>query len=126
MLNFIPTLKPTKRFVALGTCFSRTWGKMLVLIQRIEAWNLESRDYLADLLHKMGKTLGYDFDFHMIKNNAYYPRVHGEAEEAFLAANKGWAEVLGGKRALKMEITNLHEPPPRLPRPTMEPPPPLR
>ena len=72
---------------------------------------------LAELLNKMGTALNYDFDFTYIKENGYYPRAHGELEAYALAQQKGWAEIVNGNRALKMEITNLNQPPsPVLPR----------
>jgi hypothetical protein len=79
---------------------------------RINTWVTRNRDLLADLLSKMGAALDYKFDFTYLKEHSYYPKGHGDLNGYILTSQKGWAEVLSGNRALKMEIVNLPQQPP--------------
>jgi uncharacterized protein DUF6680 len=74
--------------------------------QKIDAWNSKNRDYLADLLSKMGTALGYKFDFPYIKENVYYPQGHVDVEGNVLAIQSGLVELLKGEKSLKMEVAN--------------------
>jgi len=76
-------------------------------IQSPEQWALRRRDLLVDLLHAMGQCLGYDFDKTQIKNATYSPVAHGRIEEEQQAMRNLTLELLDGKRALSMFITNL-------------------
>ena len=44
----------------------------------LESWAPRKADLLIDLLHVMGKALGYPFDKAHIKNSSYYPLGYGE------------------------------------------------
>lgn len=71
-----------------------------------EAWNVKRVDLLVELLHKMAKVLGYDFDKTHIKNSSYSPVAHGKLEDEQSAVRQGVIEILEGKRVLPMHITN--------------------
>jgi hypothetical protein len=58
------------------------------------------KDYLAELLQKMGIRLGYNFDFTYLKGRAYYPEGHGKMVEEESAVRRGLIEVLWKGRTL--------------------------
>lgn len=72
-----------------------------------ELWNEKRVDLLVDLLHVMGKSLGYDFNKTQIKNATYSPRVHGRVENEQEQVRQMTLELLEGKRVLPMFVTNL-------------------
>ena len=72
-----------------------------------QAWDEQNKDFLAELLSKMGRPLGYDFTFTYYKAHAYYPSGHNEESIDSYLIRKGWLEVVKGDRALKMEITKV-------------------
>ncbi|MFT6910280.1 MAG: hypothetical protein ACJAS1_007008 [Oleiphilaceae bacterium] len=78
-----------------------------------EQWATKRIDLLVDLLHKMASVLSYEFDKTHIKNSAYAPVAHGDIEEQQNAIRIGIIDILDGKRALPMYVTNL--PPQSLP-----------
>lgn len=71
------------------------------------AWNVRRVDLLVDLLYAMGKTLDYDFNKTQIKNGTYSPTAHGRLEEDQGKVRSMTIELLEGKRALPMYVTNL-------------------
>lgn len=68
-------------------------------------------DAFIALLGAMCEDLGFPFDVLTLRNNSYTPIAHFNLEEENAAARTGIAELLSGKRALKMEIVNLPGPP---------------
>ena len=94
---------------------------------RLQVWGMKNKDFLAELLSKMGAALNYKFDFTYLKEHSYYPKGQGDLNDSIVAVQSGWVEVLKGNRALKMEITNLpgQTEPPSAP-PALKPPPPKR
>jgi hypothetical protein len=73
------------------------------------AWNERRVDLLVDLLHAMGKALGYDFNKTQIKNATYSPTAHGRIETEQGQIRQLTIEVLEGRRSLPMYVTNLPE-----------------
>lgn len=71
------------------------------------AWTTKRVDLLVDLLHAMGKGLGYDFNKTQIKNGTYSPVAHGRIESEQERVRQLTLELLDGKRVLPMFITNL-------------------
>jgi len=65
----------------------------------------------------MGKSLGYEFNKTQIKNGTYSPMVHGRIESEQERLRQLTLELLEGKRAMPMHVTNL--PPPTPPAPTV-------
>lgn len=72
-----------------------------------EQWGVKRIDLLVDLLHVMGRSLGYDFDKTHIKNATYVPMAQGRLEEEQQAIRTETLELLEGKRVLQMHVTNL-------------------
>jgi len=64
-------------------------------------------ELFADLLFKMSKELGYDFDMVQLKNDVYRPNAHVNLENAQIAVLDGWAKILNNEKSLQMEITKL-------------------
>lgn len=73
----------------------------------IQAWGNKRVDLLVDLLHAMGKALGYDFNKTQIKNGTYAPVAHGRIESEQERVRQMTLELLEGKRVLPMYVTNL-------------------
>jgi hypothetical protein len=74
---------------------------------KIDTWVEKRVDLLVDLLHEMGLSLGYDFNKTQIKNGTYAPVAHGRIEEEQEKVRQFAIELLEGKRALQMYVTNL-------------------
>ena len=72
-----------------------------------EQWVVKRVDLLVELLHKMALVLDYDFDKTHIKNSSYSPMAHGNLEEQQETLRRGLIELLEGKRAIPMFVTNL-------------------
>ena len=72
-----------------------------------DQWDTKRVDFLVELLHKMASVLKSEFDKTHIKNSAYAPIAHGDIEDQQRLLRVGLIEILEGKRALPMEVTNL-------------------
>jgi hypothetical protein len=72
-----------------------------------QAWNDKRVDLLVDLLHAMGKSLGYNFNKTHIKYATYSPTAHGRLELEQERMRQLTLEVLEGKRSFPMQVTNL-------------------
>ena len=64
---------------------------------KIEAWTDQIDENLAEMLHLMGKSLGYDFDKVRIKKGIYVPRGHGDIEFDNTVIRKGMVSIMMGK-----------------------------
>lgn len=71
----------------------------------LTAWNQRCDDRLVDLLSAMSTTLGYSFSNEELRRGIYYPRGHGEREQAQLAILNGMRRILEGSQSLPMKIT---------------------
>lgn len=73
-----------------------------------QAEEITSRERAADLttelLHKMGLSLGYDFDKVYIKKGAYRPKFLGNIEDELHAIRRGILGLLGGQTKLPVAI----------------------
>ena len=100
-----------------------SWDRYLTHLNRpdvspgdLDMWVNAERDLLADMLNKMAVVVGYHFDFTYLKTHTYYPRGHGEAEVLAQQMQKDLAEIVAGRKSLKMEIATTNSPvPPLLP-----------
>lgn len=103
-LEFSSNKKPDKKVVEV-------WRQYLDLLGNKslspEQWDLRRVDLLVELLYAMGQALDYDFDKTQIKNGTYSPVAHGRIEEEQQAVRTRVLEVLEGKRAIPMLVTNL-------------------
>ena len=90
------------------------WQQYLDHLGRMEmeasAWNIRRVDLLVDLLHAMSKAVGYDFNKTQIKNGTYSPTAHGRIEDENERIRILALELLEGRRALPMHVTNLSQP----------------
>ena len=72
-----------------------------------EQWDSKRVDLFVELLHKMAKVLGYNFDKTHIKNSSYAPRVHAATENENTALRRGLLEVLEGEREIPISFSNI-------------------
>jgi len=72
-----------------------------------EQWGVKRIDLLVELLYAMGHALGYAFDKTQIKNATYAPVAHGRIEEEQQAIRTQVLDLLQGKRALPIHMSNL-------------------
>jgi hypothetical protein len=72
-----------------------------------EAWGLRRVDLLVELLHVMGKAVGYEFNKTQIKNGIYLPTAHTRMEEEQERFRSMLLEILEGKRVVPMFVTNI-------------------
>lgn len=71
------------------------------------AWALRRVDLLVELLHLMGKSVGYDFNKTQVKNGIYLPTAHSRLEEEQQQFRSMMLELLDGKRLLPLWVANL-------------------
>ena len=87
------------------------WKEYLDLLGNQEInrdqWGTKRIELLVDLLHSMAQVLNYEFDKTHIKNSVYAPVAHGDIENQQTAVRKGVIDILEGKKALPMLITNF-------------------
>jgi hypothetical protein len=107
-LEFDPKKKLDKPVLA-------AWKQYLDLLGNrsisAEQWDLRRVDLLVDLLYHMGISLDYDFDKTQIKNGTYSPVAHGRIEQQQEQIRQGIIDLMQGKRALPMHVTNLPDQP---------------
>jgi hypothetical protein len=72
-----------------------------------DAWFEKSTDLLTSMLYAMSQALGYDFDEVQLKRDYYRPMGHGQIEEQQEKIRRGIVNVLDGKLAIPMTVTNL-------------------
>jgi hypothetical protein len=70
-------------------------------------WTEKTREMLADLLHDMGKAVGYDFDKVHIKKAIYAPQGHYNVENEQHLIRRLTLDLLIGRRALPMDVRSL-------------------
>lgn len=90
---------------------------------QLPAWSEKNQELLANLLHDMGKAVGYEFDKVQLKRSIYTPVGHANMELEAQLIRRFTVELLAGKRALPMNVWSLPpmQPPPA--GPPEEPPP---
>jgi hypothetical protein len=71
------------------------------LEQRRTNWSERSSDLIADLLGKMGRSLGYDFDDVALKKGWYTPVGHLEERIEWQMVRKGLLALLSGEHPLR-------------------------
>lgn len=64
---------------------------------KLETWTDKADDILAEMLHLMGKSLGYDFDKVRIKKGIYVPKGHGDVEFDNRVIRKGMVAIMSGR-----------------------------
>ncbi|MEL6443322.1 MAG: DUF6680 family protein, partial [Bacteroidota bacterium] len=75
----------------------------------VESWSIYRQDLLIELLYRMGKSLGYDFDKTSIKRTSYFPNGHVDMEDDQLAIRRGLAQILSGDSYLPIQFYSDEE-----------------
>jgi hypothetical protein len=73
----------------------------------LAAWHGRCDDRLVELLAAMSAALGYRFTSEELRRGIYYPKGHGERENAQLAILYGLRRILEGKESLPMRIASV-------------------
>lgn len=76
---------------------------------KLESWTNKSNDLLSDLLSLMGKNLGYEFSAVKIKKGIYMPKGHGDFRNEQWLIQKGFSDIMQGKRGFPVQLVNLKE-----------------
>lgn len=71
------------------------------------AWNARLEELFTNLLFAIATDVRFKFDRVQLKKGVYSPQAHGELEREQIAARKLALEVLGGKRAIKMDVASF-------------------
>ncbi len=71
------------------------------------AWIERRVDLFMDLLWKVGREVGYQFDVAQLKSEFYAPVGHQTVENEQTAIRQGLAKVLSGQASLPMEVTKM-------------------
>lgn len=72
-----------------------------------DAWGEKRLELLIELLHVMGRALGYGFNKTQIKNGVYSPVAHGRVETEQEQLRQLVLEILNGTRPISMRVTEL-------------------
>jgi hypothetical protein len=75
-------------------------------LDRVRAWNDRCNAFYVALLSKISAALGYRFTDEELRRGVYYPRGHGEREQAQTAILYGLRKILEGKESLQMCLTS--------------------
>lgn len=73
----------------------------------INIWISKSDDLFTELLYTISQAMKYDFDKVQLQRDCYRPIAHGDLEMTQANILKGLEDVLSGKTALPMNITNI-------------------
>lgn len=80
-------------------------------------WDSKRTDLLVELLLEMARCLGYKFSKSQIAKEIYAPEGHGRIEFEQDSIRQGMVEVLAGKKAFPIVVTNMPSPPAPAPAP---------
>jgi hypothetical protein len=73
----------------------------------INLWHQRCEDRLVELLAAMSAALGCSYSNEELRRGIYYPKGHGEREQAQLAILNGIRLLVEGKQSLPMRITEV-------------------
>jgi len=73
-------------------------------------WAKERDGLFVDLLKKMAKSLGYDFDPVHLKKAVYLPKAHSEADAYQLFIRDSIQKILKGEQAILVNLVSLPQP----------------
>lgn len=72
----------------------------------VTRWIEKGDDLFLDLLHKMSKSVGYDFDLVELKRGCYSPEAHGTLVLYQQALLRNLHDVFAGKKSIPIKIVN--------------------
>jgi len=75
--------------------------------QQMPVWTERNGDLLANLLHDMGRAVGYDFDTVQIRRGIYAPIAHANLEIETQLLRRLLIQVLLGDRSLPLDVRSL-------------------
>jgi hypothetical protein len=70
-------------------------------------WAQKRTDLFNDLLYLISQNLGYNFTRSQIARDIYSPKAHNDIEEEQTTIRRGLAQLLSGKLALPMAVTEF-------------------
>jgi hypothetical protein len=76
---------------------------------QIPSWLDKSSNFLVELLFKMSKVLGYDFNKVQLRRGCYTPGAHTEHDYQLLTIRRSLAAILDGKNAIPVSFTISEE-----------------
>lgn len=77
--------------------------------RQVQGWLEENSKLLADLLHDMGKPLGYDFDVTHIRRAVYIPVGHANLEIELQAIRQFLVALSENRKKLPVSVRNESE-----------------
>lgn len=82
------------------------WGRMTAAQKQEESNRMDERalDLLSELLLRMGRSLGYDFDKVYVRKGWYYPEGLGDIEREQHSLRKSLLRVLNGDSRLPVSV----------------------
>lgn len=78
--------------------------------ENADNWESERKNHQIELLSRMAKYLGYDFDKTHIKNQVYYPERFNTDENYATIGKESLLKVLQGKSPISINITGMDLP----------------
>jgi hypothetical protein len=122
-LNMIPVeyhadRKADKEVLAAWRVYASHLNQNAGKGDQLGRWLDKKFDLLIDLVHVMGRSLGYDIDKAAIQDNIYVPQWYVDVEEQWSHIRASWLELLKGERPLPVTMVGpVHlEKPLELPR----------
>jgi hypothetical protein len=70
-------------------------------------WNTRLDELFTNLLFAIATDVRFKFDRVQLKKGVYSPQAHGDLERDQITARKLALEVLGGTRAIKMDVASF-------------------
>jgi hypothetical protein len=76
-------------------------------LDEMRSWNERISERIVSLLFAMSKALGYDFSEEQLRRGIYYPKGRVDLEQTQLAILNGLRQILEGRAALPMKVTEI-------------------
>jgi Family of unknown function (DUF6680) len=73
---------------------------------QLDQWVKRDEDCLVELLAALSRALGYDFDTVRLKRAIYAPGVHAEQQSDSEMIRRSLADILSGKQAIPVRLTD--------------------
>jgi hypothetical protein len=103
-VEFHPDRKADKEVLAAWRVYASHLNQRTNGADQLARWGEKKFDLLIDLVHVMGRSLGYDIDKAAIRDNMYVPQWYIDVEEQWKGIRTSWLEVLNGERPLSMTM----------------------